>query len=85
CAQPGKAVALNYAISIIREEFVVRIDADTVIGENCLDVTLRHVANPKVGAVGGMPRPPRVRTFFDRARMVEVLLKHGFFQVSMMG
>ncbi|QZT56310.1 MULTISPECIES: glycosyltransferase [Mycolicibacterium] len=85
CAQPGKAVALNYAISIIREEFVVRIDADTVIGENCLDVTLRHFANPKVGAVGGMPRPPRVRTFFDRARMVEVLLKHGFFQVSMMG
>ncbi|MDZ4269826.1 MAG: glycosyltransferase family 2 protein [Mycobacterium sp.] len=85
CARPGKAIALNYAISIIREEFVVRIDADTVIGENCLDVTLRHFANAKVGAVGGMPRPPRVRTFFDRARMVEVLLKHGFFQVSMMG
>ncbi len=85
CAVPGKAVALNYALSLIREDFVVRIDADTVIGENCLDITLRHFANPKIAAVGGMPRPTHLRTFFDRARLVEVLVKHGFFQVAMMG
>lgn len=63
CAVPGKAVALNYALSVIREDFVVRIDADTLIGENCLDVTLRHFANPRVAAVGGMPRPSRSRSF----------------------
>lgn len=85
CVVPGKAVALNYALSIIREDFVVRIDADTLIGENCLDVTLRHFAKPRVAAVGGMPRPLRGRTFFDRVRLVEVLLKHGFFQVALMG
>ncbi|BBZ64313.1 glycosyltransferase [Mycolicibacterium monacense] len=85
CAVPGKAVALNYGLSVIREEFVVRIDADTVIGENCLDVTLRHFTDAKVAAVGGMPRPERIRTFFDRVRLVEVLVKHGFFQVAMMG
>jgi GT2 family glycosyltransferase len=85
CTEPGKARALNFGLARIEEEFVVRIDADTEVGERCLDLALRHLADPTVGAVGGIPLPARLETWIDKVRLVEVLLRHGFFQVSMMG
>jgi len=85
CAQPGKAIALNYGLSQVREDFVVRIDADTTIGGDCLHRALRHFADPGVGAVGGLPLPPTNQGFFNRVRLIEVLIRHGFFQVSLMG
>ena len=33
----------------------------------------------------GCRYPRRTSTFFDRARLVEVLLRHGFFQISLLG
>lgn len=85
CPTPGKAIALNYGLDRITEPFVVRIDADTVIGERCLEVALRHFADPQIGAVGGLPMPVGERSFFDRVRTVEVLVRHGFFQLSLFG
>lgn len=85
CAEPGKAVALNLGLAHVREPYVARIDADTVVGERCLHLALRHFTHPQVGAVGGLPLPTRERTFLDRARLVEVLVRHGFFQVALMG
>lgn len=85
CEDPGKAVALNYGLARIREDFVCRIDADTVIGAGCLDKVMRHFANPKIGSAGGMPLPTHERTWLDKVRLVEVLMRHGFFQISQIG
>jgi len=85
CSTPGKAVALNYGLSHIAEDFVCRIDADTIIGPGCLDISMRHFANPRIGSVGGMPLPTEERTLIDKVRLVEVLLRHGFFQISQVG
>ena len=85
CEEPGKAVALNYGMGHIGEDFVCRIDADTVIGHGCLDKTMRHFANPKIGSVGGMPLPTHERTWIDKVRLIEVLMRHGFFQISQIG
>ncbi|AWB92334.1 glycosyltransferase family 2 protein [Aeromicrobium chenweiae] len=85
CRTPGKAPALNYGLGHVEEPFVVRIDADAVIGENCLRDTMRHFADDRVGAVGGMPLPAHTGTFIDRVRYVEVLVRHGFHQVSRTG
>ncbi|MGI5216849.1 glycosyltransferase [Nocardia sp. CA-290969] len=85
CPTPGKAIALNLGIQRITEEFVVRIDADTVIGPGCLQTAMRHFANPRVGSVGGMPMPMAEKTWIDKVRLVEVLMRHGFFQVSLDG
>ena len=85
CDEPGKALALNYGLARIREPFVVRIDADTLVGENCLDLALRHFADAAVGAVSGLPLPVGHRGFIERSRLVEVLVRHGFFQISLMG
>ena len=85
CPTPGKAHALNMGIEHIREDFVVRIDADTAIGPGCLETAMRHFANPKVGCVGGIPMPAEQKTWIDKCRLVEVYMRHGFFQVSLDG
>ncbi|MCK0172984.1 glycosyltransferase family 2 protein [Mycolicibacterium sp. F2034L] len=85
CAEPGKAIALNYGLARMKEDFVCRIDADTVIGAGCLDKVMRHFANPRIGSVGGMPLPTHERTWIDKVRLVEVLMRHGFFQISQIG
>ncbi|GAA4472358.1 glycosyltransferase [Rhodococcus olei] len=85
CPTPGKAIALNMGIDAITEEFVARIDADTVIGPGCLQTAMTHFADPRVGSVGGIPLPAEEKTWIDKVRLVEVLLRHGFFQVSLDG
>lgn len=85
CGQPGKAIALNYGLDQIAEEFVVRIDADTVIGAGCLATAMRHFSDPKVGSVGGLPLPIEKKGIIRHVRLVEVLLRHGFFQVALGG
>ncbi|WP_336882450.1 glycosyltransferase [Rhodococcus globerulus] len=85
CPTPGKAIALNLGIEQIREDFVVRIDADTVIGPGCLETAMRHFADPTVGCVGGIPMPREEKTWIDKCRLIEVYMRHGFFQVSLDG
>ena len=79
---PGKARALNRGLDLIEEEFVVRIDADTTIGPDAIHVAMRHFANAKVGAVGGLPMPHEDEGLLSKVRAIEVLLRHGFVQVS---
>lgn len=85
CPDHGKARALNYGFERVREPFVVRVDADVVVSVNAFDIAMRHFTSPSVGAVGGIPLPCRVGSFIERVRLVEVLVRHGFFQVARMG
>ena len=79
---PGKARALNRGLDLIDEDFVVRIDADTEIEADAIKVAMRHFANAKVGAVGGLPLPHEDEGLLSKVRAIEVLLRHGFVQVS---
>ena len=80
--KPGKSNALNDGLDAVRTEFFVRVDADTLIGEEALTRSMRYFADPMVGVVGGIPIPPG-GALFDRARLLEVLVKHGFYSVAM--
>jgi cellulose synthase/poly-beta-1,6-N-acetylglucosamine synthase-like glycosyltransferase len=79
---PGKARALNRGLDLIEEDFVVRIDADTEIGPGAIRTAMRHFANRTVGAVGGLPLPHEGEGLLSKIRAIEVLLRHGFVQVS---
>lgn len=78
---PGKAIALNRGIEATETDYVIRIDADTQVQPETLLMAMRHFSRPGVGTVGGMPIPPGGGVF-DRARELEVLLKHGYYQVG---
>lgn len=78
---PGKSNALNRGIDETDTEIVIRIDADTQILPDTIVQAMRHFADPEVGVVGGLPIAPG-DGIFDRARDIETLLKHGYYQVA---
>lgn len=78
---PGKARALNRGVRETETNFVIRIDADTQVQPATLRRAMRHFSRKGVGVVGGMPLAPGGGPF-DRARTLEVLLKHGYYQVG---
>ncbi|RDE10034.1 glycosyltransferase [Pelagibacterium lacus] len=78
---PGKSNALNAGIAATDTPFVIRIDADTQIHPDAIRYALRHFASPDMGVVGGLPIAPGTGKF-DRARDLETLLKHGYYQVA---
>ncbi len=49
----GKASALNLAISQVREDAFITIDADTNIDPDALRLLARHLSDPAVGAIAG--------------------------------
>lgn len=81
--EPGKAKALNHGLSLIDEDFIVRIDADTQIDRKALRIAMRHFANDNVGSVGGLPLPFKNNGTLGKFRAIEVLNRHGFFQVAL--
>ncbi len=78
---PGKAIALNRGVMATNSSFLVRIDADTQVLPDALQRAMRHFSDARVGVVGGLPLPPGDGPF-DRARLLEVLLKHGYYQTA---
>ena len=80
--KPGKSNALNAGLDAVETEFFVRVDADTLIGEDNLSRAMPFFTDAQVGVVGGVPVPPG-GALFDRARLLEVLVKHGFYSVAM--
>lgn len=79
---PGKAHALNEGVARASHDFIVRIDADTHVREDNLAVAMENFADPSVGAVGGVPLPPG-GGIFDPGRLVEVIVKHGFYSPAL--
>jgi cellulose synthase/poly-beta-1,6-N-acetylglucosamine synthase-like glycosyltransferase len=82
--QSGKAHALNRGIEEASNPITIRIDADTLVGEDNIALAVENLADPNVGVVGGVPMPPG-GAMFDRARLVEVLVKHGYYSSCLAG
>lgn len=80
--KPGKSNALNAGLEATETEFLIRVDADTLVGEDNLSRAMPYFSDPAVGVVGGVPIPPG-GALFDRARLLEVIVKHGFYSVAM--
>ncbi len=79
--RPGKAHALNYGFSKVTTEFTIRIDADTQIDNESLWRAMVHFEDPKLGCLGGVPNT-RGRSFFERARLAEVMINHGYHAIA---
>ena len=77
-AEPGKSNALNRGVEEASHPLLMRIDADTQIGRDNIALAVQNFGDPEVGIVGGIPLPPGGAKF-DRPRLVEVLVKHGYY------
>ncbi len=83
CPQPGKSKALNHGLSYVKEDIVVRVDADTQVSPNLLARAVPHFADEGVGAVSGLPLPLGSRPLLSKMRATEVYLNQGFVRLGM--
>lgn len=77
----GKSEALNAALAHTTSDICVRIDADTVVGEDCFYYAVRWFRDPSIGLVEAMmfPRyPDHKRSLFPHMRLFEELKQFGF-------
>lgn len=83
CLEPGKSKALNAGLAHIREDIVVRVDADTQVSPNLLVKAIPHFADANVGAVSGLPLPLETRPLLSKLRAAEVYMNQGFVRLGM--
>ena len=76
--KPGKSNALNAGLDAVETEFFVRVDADTLIGEDNLSRAMPFFTDPQVGVVGGVPIPPGGALVRPCPSARSAGLKHGF-------
>lgn len=82
CHEPGKSRALNTGLRHITDDLVLRVDADTIIGEDAIRLLVAHFVGQDVGAAGGLPLPIRTDTWIGRMRQIEVQLNIAIRRVA---
>lgn len=74
----GKAQALNYAISLLEEEYYVGIDADTVIASDAVSHLMAHFIHPEIGAVAGNAKVGNRVNLWTRWQALEYITSQNF-------
>jgi cellulose synthase/poly-beta-1,6-N-acetylglucosamine synthase-like glycosyltransferase len=72
-----KAGAMNVGLHHVDTEWLVTVDADTILAPNALQEMVAAAQEEDVGAACGLVLPQRIRTLWERARFVEYLLAFG--------
>jgi cellulose synthase/poly-beta-1,6-N-acetylglucosamine synthase-like glycosyltransferase/peptidoglycan/xylan/chitin deacetylase (PgdA/CDA1 family)/spore germination protein YaaH len=67
----GKASALNDAIASSSHEYIVTLDADTMVSSEALRFLIQPLSNPEVGAVSGHIRVGNFRHWLGRFQQIE--------------
>jgi peptidoglycan-N-acetylglucosamine deacetylase len=69
----GKATALNYGITLSENDFVVCIDADTVLLPNAVEELMRFFINEKIGAVAGNVKVGNQKNILTKWQAIEYI------------
>jgi len=67
----GKAEALNAGIRASKGEFILSIDADSLVEKDALNRMIKHFGNPKLGAVAGVVKVKNNRGILPRMQFIE--------------
>ncbi|MFZ4115186.1 MAG: polysaccharide deacetylase family protein [Chthoniobacterales bacterium] len=70
-ANIGKASALNRAIELSSHDYIVTLDADTMVTPEALRFLIQPLEDPKVGAVSGHIRVGNFRHWLGRFQQIE--------------
>lgn len=76
----SKAGAQNYAMPLVETEFVMAVDADTILAPDAIEKLLPSLDDPEVAAACGFVLPRRVETVWERGRYVEYMLAFNFYK-----
>jgi len=70
-ANAGKAAALNHAIKSSSHDYIVTLDADTMVSAQALRFLIEPLHNPRVAAVSGHIRVGNFRHWLGRFQQIE--------------
>jgi poly-beta-1,6-N-acetyl-D-glucosamine synthase len=76
----SKAGAQTFALAHVTTEFVMAVDADTVLAPDAVEQLLHAFDDPRTAAACGFVLPRHVRTMWERGRYVEYLFAFNFFK-----
>ena len=76
----SKAGAQTFALPMVDTDFVMAVDADTVLAPDAVETLLVAFEDPEVAAACGFVLPQRVKTIWERGRYIEYMLAFGFFK-----
>jgi biofilm PGA synthesis N-glycosyltransferase PgaC len=74
----SKAGAQTFALEYVETEFVMAIDADTVLADDAIEVLAAAFDDPDVAAASGLVLPRHISTVWERGRYVEYLYSFTF-------
>jgi cellulose synthase/poly-beta-1,6-N-acetylglucosamine synthase-like glycosyltransferase len=70
----GKAAALNAGLALASHDFVVMVDADTVVAADAIHRLVQPFADPRVGAVAGNVKVGNRNTVIGRWQHIEYVI-----------
>ena len=76
----SKAGAQTFALGQVRTEFVMAVDADTVLAPDAIEKLAPAFEDQEVAAACGFVLPRTVSTIWERGRYVEYMLAFSFFK-----
>ena len=76
----SKAGAQNFALPMVKTEFVMAIDADTTLAPDAIELLMRSFDQPDIGAACGFVLPRRVESLWERGRYIEYLFAFTFYK-----
>lgn len=69
----NKAKAINYGLKEVKSEILICVDADTILEKNAIEEILKAFGDEKVAIASGFVLPQRVKTIFEKARLLQYL------------
>lgn len=76
----SKAGAQTFALQFVNSEFIMAIDADTIVAPDGVAKMMAAMENPTLAAACGFVIPRFVHTIWERGRYVEYLITLGFYK-----
>ena len=76
----SKAGAQNYALTRVKTQYTLAIDADTTLKDDALEKLFSAMNDEEVVAVCGFVIPQHVNTLWERGRYVEYLMAFTFYK-----
>jgi poly-beta-1,6-N-acetyl-D-glucosamine synthase len=75
-----KAGAQNFALTQVKTEFVMAIDADTTLAANAIEKLMPALDAPHIVAACGFVLPRNVKTLWERGRYIEYMFAFTFYK-----
>ena len=71
--QGSKAMAQNHALTHVKTDIIINVDADTILAADAIENALMEFRDERIMIVCGLTVPANIRTIWERGRFIEYM------------